>query len=169
MKFLFQKLATKRNLILLFILTVLCNVSLALYFGNFNEPILDTYLYYSADEAYEAISNFGDYFRQRYIWGTILLDFIYPVIYCLLLSISLFRLKANAKFGILPMWIIPVDYLENVTIIFLLSQFPKKHEVLASMAGVFTSVKWLMVFACLLSIIILFLYRYLKGKREFVN
>lgn len=166
MNSLFQKYATKRNLIALAILTVTCNVLLLLYFGDFEESPLDTYVYYTASEAYKAIDNYGVYNRGRYIRGTILLDFIYPIIYSLMLSFSLFRLKVRAGLAILPLWIIPMDYLENVTIIFLLSQFPQRYVVLASIAGVVTSMKWLMVVMTLLSIIILFVYRRTAGRSE---
>lgn len=163
-KTMFQQFATKRNLVVLFLLTVLCNVLMALYFGDLTEQVLDTYLYYSASEAYEAMEKYGDYKRQRYIQGTILLDFIYPVIYCLLLSFSLFRLKVNARRAILPWWILLVDYLENGIIIFLLSRFPVRYEGLAGIAGVVTLIKWLMVIASILSLIILFFVGFYRRK-----
>lgn len=165
MNSLFQKYATRRNFIVLVILVLACNVSLALFFGDFEESPLDTYLYYTADRAYEAIDNYGVHGRERYIRGTILLDFIYPIIYSLMLSFALFRLRVRAGLAILPLWIILMDYLENAAVIFLLSQYPQRHILLASIAGVFTLIKWLMVIVALLSIIILFVYRRTKGKQ----
>ncbi|WP_158861563.1 hypothetical protein [Lunatibacter salilacus] len=166
MNSLFQKYATRRNLSVLLILTVLFNVLFLLYFGDFEEPILDTYTYYSAGEAYEAIESYGEYDRQKYIRGTLMLDFIYPIIYCLMLAFAIYRLNGSGKIAAVPLWIIPVDYLENSLIIFLISKFPIRYEVLAGIAGIFTLTKWVMVVICLLGILVLFFSRVIIKKRE---
>ena len=166
MKSLFQQYATKKNLIVLLILTVLCNISLALYFGSFEKPILDTHIYYTATEAYEVIGSYEAYHRQRYVFGTLLLDFIYPVIYCLMLSVALYRIVHKVELALLPLLILPIDYLENISLILMVSKLPERNEMLASIVGVFTLIKWLMVIGTLLGIIVLLLYKRFKSKRE---
>lgn len=164
MNLLFQKYATKRNLIALIILTVLCNMSLALYFGNFTAPILDTFMYYSADQAYEAIGEYGEDLEQRYIQGTLMLDFIYPVIYCLMLAFALFRLGGSAKVATFPLGILPFDYLENISIIYLINKLPARYDLIAGMAGIFTLIKWSLVIICLLGIILLVILRFYNRR-----
>lgn len=165
MKSLFEQYATKRNLSLVLILAVLFNVLLLLYFRNFDVPILDTYMFYTSDEAYEAIGDYGSYKRQRYIIGTLMLDFIYPIFYCLMLAFGLFRLQGSVKLAIFPLFILPVDYLENLSIIFLLRKFPVRYDGVAEMAGIFTLTKWLMVLVSLIGIIALILFRVFKKRR----
>ncbi|HSI76492.1 MAG TPA: hypothetical protein VK957_11365 [Lunatimonas sp.] len=159
MKSLFQKYATRRNLLILLILVVIFNGLFLLYFGKFKEPILDTYIYYSAVDAYEAIESYGENDRQRYIKGTLILDFVYPIIYCLMLAFAIFRLQGSIRLAMVPLWILPIDYFENSLIILLISKFPIRYEVLAGIAGIFTLTKWVMVVLCLLGILMLFFSR----------
>ncbi len=154
MNTLFQRFATRRNLFVLLIIVVIFNALFLLYFGNFKEPILDTYIYYSSAEAYDAIEGYGEFERQRYIKGTLMLDF------------ALFRLQGSIRVAMFPLWILPIDYLENSVIIFLLSRFPKRHDILAGVAGILTLTKWSMVVICLLGILMLFFYRVFYKKGE---
>lgn len=164
MRSLFQIYATRSNLFILLILVVLCNVLLLLYFGDFEEPILDTYIYYSGAEAYDAIGSYGEYDRQRYIKGTLMLDFIYPIFYCFMLAFAAFRIQGSVRLAMIPLWILPIDYLENSLIIFLVSRFPIRYDILASMAGILTLTKWAMVVICLLGILALFFSRIFSQK-----
>ena len=167
MRTLLEKYATRRNLFILLILVILCNVSLLVYYWDFDEPILDTYIYYSTGEAYKAIENYGEYDRQRYIRGTLMLDFVYPIIYCLMLAFAIFRLNESIRVSIAPLCILPIDYLENVLIIFMISKFPTRYDVAASVAGIMTLTKWTLVAMCLLGILVLFFARIFSKKSKF--
>jgi hypothetical protein len=158
-----QKYATKRNIVLLLLLTVLFNISLGLYFIDFHAPILDTVPYYSAEFAYEAIGMYGEAYKQTYITGTLLLDFVYPIVYCLMLAFALIRLQKSVAIASFPLFILPVDYLENTLLIFLVSEHPETYLFLAGLAGIITLTKWSMV-AISVSVIIFYLVlRFFKG------
>nr|MBI1232252.1 hypothetical protein [Cytophagales bacterium] len=163
---LMQKYATKRNLVLLIILTVLSNISLGLYFIDFHAPILDTVPYYSAEYAYEAIGAYGEAYKKTYIRGTLLLDFIYPIIYCLMLAFALCRVQKSVSLAFFPFLILPVDYLENILLIFLVSEHPETYLFLAGFAGLVTLTKWSMVLISLSVIIFFLVLRFFKGRSK---
>lgn len=163
----FSSYATRSNLLLLVALTILNNVSLVWFFRDFPDPILDTFLFYTDEEAYAIIENYGAEYRNMYIRGTLLLDFVYPVVYCLMLAFGIFRLSKHAGWASFPLWILPVDYLENGTLIFLLSQYPEEYRLIASAVGFVTCTKWTMVMASVLFILRALWVRYIMKRPNY--
>ncbi|MCC5938397.1 MAG: hypothetical protein JJU34_14055 [Lunatimonas sp.] len=164
MKKIVSRYATPANLVLLVILVVVNNLALIWFFRNFPEPILDTYLFYTAEEAYAIIEAYGAYYRAMYIRGTLLLDFMYPVWYTLMLSFGIYRASGQAGWALFPLWILPLDYVENGTLIYLLTQYPTEHLFLASAVGFITCAKWAMVLTSVLFILRALLMRYIIKK-----
>ncbi len=106
---------------------------------------LDTEIAYNADDAYEIIENYTDSMRQRYIYGEVTLDLVFPVIYTLLFSFLIFFLFKNTRLALFPFIQLIFDYLENTGIVILLSAYPNKIMWLATTTSVFSMVKWVLV------------------------
>jgi len=96
---------------------------------------------------------YGQQGRITYIRSTLLLDYIYPWIYSLMLSFIIFRVSGRAIISAIPFLILVLDYLENTLIIALLWQYPREYHALASIAGIITMAKWLMAATSLAAIL----------------
>ncbi len=155
MKKLIQHNAGNKNILILAILVILFNIAMGFAFGRIEGEILDTRIYYTPDEAYKSISGYGDEGRSLYVQTTLLLDYLYPWIYSLLLSIVLFRLSGKHRISLLPFFILVLDYAENTAILIMLTRYPARFDLLASTAGIATFSKWLMVIIIFLMILAL--------------
>jgi len=113
--------------------------------------MLDTRLSYSPAAAYQALEVYGPAGRAQYARTTTLLDFIFPVVYTLLLSLLAARGLARAfpsapRMGWLalqPLAALLFDWLENGCVLALLLSYPRQLDGLAAAAGVFTLLKWI--------------------------
>lgn len=148
-----RKYAVLKNMVLLGVLVILFNIIMGYAFGRIEVDILDVQVYYSSEEAYNFISAYGEEGRARYINTTLLLDYIYPWFYSLLLSFIVFRLSGKYKLSLLPFAILTLDYAENTFVVILLASYPARLASLAAAAGIFTFTKWLMVWVCLAVIV----------------
>ncbi len=110
-----------------------------------NARSLDTEIAYNADDAYEIIGNYTDNMRQRYILGEITLDLVFPVIYTFLFSFLIFFLYKNATLALFPFLQMIFDYLENTSIVIMLSAWPNKIMWLATATSIFSMIKWALV------------------------
>ena len=73
------------------------------------------------------------------------IDVIYPVVYTLIMSISLFVLfSKNEKLAWLPYLLFISDLFENEGIITLLYSNPKELNNLAIVTRIFSTVKWIL-------------------------
>lgn len=148
--------ATTRNIIILTVIWVVFNVAFSLVFTPLKGEVPDLKIYYSAGQLYHIISLYDAHDIQTYIRGTLLLDFIYPWVYGLLLSFLLFRLSHNPRLSLLPALIMLFDYLENILVLIVMHSYPHLLHAIASAAGLFTMLKWLSTALCLGIIIYLF-------------
>lgn len=113
--------------------------------------MLDTRLSYSPAKAYQALEAYGPAGRAQYVRTTALLDFLFPVVYGLLLSLLAARGLACAFPGaprvgwlaLLPFAALLFDWLENGCILALLLSYPRQLDGLAGAAGAFTLLKWI--------------------------
>lgn len=113
--------------------------------------LLDTRLSYTPQQAYQALEAYGPEGRAQYARTTLLLDFLFPVIYALLLSLlatrGLLRAFPGAprlhRLALLPFAVLLCDWLENGCILALLWTFPQRLLGLATAAGTFTLLKWI--------------------------
>ena len=108
------------------------------------EP-LDLQPYFSAERAYQLIATFDDNLRQRYLVTEMTVDVIYPVVYTLLFSFIIMMLYGSVQLAKVPFLILIADLIENTGIVLMLKNYPEKLETLATITGVFTSLKWCMV------------------------
>ena len=75
-------------------------------------------------------------------------DVMYPVVYSLLFAViltMLFRHRAIRWAALLPLVALVFDYLENATIVTLLTSYPTQSATVAVLCEVFKLVKWLSV------------------------
>ena len=123
--------------------------------------ILDVRLGYHADEAYNALTAFGEEGRQYYLRMLIWADSIYPILYgvLLILSLSYILNKVSARNSPMRIWnLLPIDavlfdYTENISMIYMLRVFPDYAGNAASIASVAGIIKWGIVVVCLVMIL----------------
>lgn len=162
------KYAKWRNVLVLLGLVVIINILLAMSLGgNPNLKPLDLQFSYSAEKAYELLAAYNDKERSLYMLIEVTLDIVYPVIYSLCLSFTIFLLYANSRLARLPLFIVLLELFENAGIVTLLANYPHQHATIAEIASIFTSLKWTLALICLLLIIIGFIRKAInRGKNE---
>ncbi len=148
----FSSLVKRHILILLAVLFLLFNFLLNYFLPS--ENALDLKFAYSVDQAYFAISNLSKPDREIYRLGIWALDFPYMIVYGLLASGLLFYLWRNKVIVLIPLFIVFFDLIENILIISILNNYPIEKPVLAIMASITTTSKWIFVGLLLLSILI---------------
>jgi hypothetical protein len=161
-----HKYATGRNMIILAVTWILFMVAFNYVFADLDGNILDTRLYYNGEDAYQTIESYGTDNRQTYIHGTLLLDFTYPLVYSLLLTMVIVKLAGKTRLMYLPFGILLLDYLENILIITLLASFPTRLELVAQFAGMATGIKWAFAGVTLLIILYFLLKRLMNTIRK---
>ena len=158
------KYARWRNVLILLGIVIVINILLGLSLsGNSNLKPLDLQFSYSAEQAYAMISAYNEQERGLYILIEVTLDVVYPMIYSLCLSFSLFLLFGNAKLSKVPLFLVVLELFENAGIVILLVNYPHEHPTLVGITSVFTSMKWLLAVSSLLLVLFGF------GKRLFVK
>ncbi len=156
-----QRLARRATLPILLVLAVLAALFYFVFFPALlaRQPTLqqtgalDAHLSYTPQQAYQALEAYGPSGRAQYSRAILLLDIIFPVIYTLLLSLLIARGLVHAfpaspriqLLALLPFAAVLFDWLENASILVLLASFPRRLDGLAAAAGVFTSLKWIIL------------------------
>jgi hypothetical protein len=114
--------------------------------------LLDGRLFYAREEVYPTLDKLGPDGRKLYFLNEVTLDLVFPVVYTLLLSqgILYFRKKAGSQWegwrylALLPFFVMACDYTENGTIVTMISLFPDASPVLAQVASLATTTKWVL-------------------------
>ena len=110
------------------------------------QKILDLQPSFSSAETYQRLEAFGEVGRQMYMRTMLTVDFIFPLsmfIFLFLFSTyasQLWRLKPAFYKALRSLSIayVTLDFLENLTIFFLLLNFPDRLEFLGSYIGLIT-------------------------------
>ncbi len=113
-------------------------------------PSPDTSLYYSKAELYQIAETYGQEGRLYYVDSRITFDILWPLVYTFFLinAISWILNKTileDSKLRLLnlvPLAGILFDYLENIASMVVMFRYPTPTDILASLAGIFTSLKW---------------------------
>lgn len=138
------KLATGRWVIVFLLLVVAFNFALRWIYPSF--PTLDIQSSYSPEKAYQLLDSYGEAGRQEYLVTELTVDLVYPILLALLfgpLMLYLFRrvFPADSVWQRLPL-LAPlamlVDYLENTSIVIMLLNYPRRLDLLARAANLFT-------------------------------
>jgi hypothetical protein len=146
---LLTKLSTGRLVILFILLMLVVNaVVLPAIYPSFGT--LDVQSSYSPEKAYQLMESYGEEGRQYYLLIELTLDALYPILSALFfstLTIYLFhRVFALESFWqklpLLGPIVMVVDYLENMSVVALLLNYPTRLDLLAQAANVFTITKF---------------------------
>ena len=107
---------------------------------------LDLEASFSSAETYQRLESFGKIGRQMYMRTMLTVDIIFPI--SMFIFLFLFSKYASEKWGLKPVLgralrslsiaYVMFDFLENLTIFFLLSNFPNRLEILGSYIGFLT-------------------------------
>ncbi len=115
------------------------------------EGLLDIRLFYSAREAFAAVSHYGEEGRRLYL-GFLAADFIFIIFYSTAFAF-LMTLVAKSVCGKRPSWlrlnVLPLgigffDCLENICILAMLVIYPLNSTALGTISGIATLSKWLL-------------------------
>lgn len=140
---LFETSGKTKNLVILSLLFGWFNLMLSQFLSK--DHALDLKFAYSVEEAYLAIGQLNLDQRLLYRFGIWALDMPYMLVYGLLLGGILYRIWGKGKILWLPYLISASDFLENLWILRILKLFPQENEVLAILASIFTTAKWVFV------------------------
>lgn len=138
-----QHHATRRNILILIGLMLVIEILFGVFLpkGD-NARMIDTSFVTDGTAVYEIIEHYDVGMRQAYIWGAVTLDLAFPIVYFLLFSFLLIAGWKNTKLAIIPLMQMIFDYLENASIVTMLSIWPNKLNWLASATVVFSLIKW---------------------------
>lgn len=149
------------------------------YFGTMlNEKagqeveILDLQFGFAPGEVHGHLSSYGESGRSFFLLLELTLDVVYPIIYTLFLGIAMFMMYRIGSSGRpirnlhrLPLLVILFDYLENLSIVALLSVYPSDFHWMAVLCSTFTLLKWLSFGLVLVTILYGLLWRLVKLLR----
>jgi hypothetical protein len=116
-----------------------------------NKPIgpIDLTIDYNPARTRQMIADYGPAARAYYAHTELTTDLIYPLVYSLLLAVTLTLLfqtksyKSAEKITLLPFVVLLFDFLENAMIVSMLVDYPTQSPVLVSLCEVFKLIKWL--------------------------
>jgi hypothetical protein len=158
-----QKWATGRNVLLLVILDVLFMVGvmpymqllMALATNQHPQPIDLCIPTWTPAQGFALIESYGDAGRTMYRNIELTADTVYPLVYgfafALLITFLIRKIAPSNKWmpylALLPLMGMLFDYLENISILILLSYYPQKIVGVAYFGGVATFCKWIFLFS----------------------
>lgn len=132
-------------------------------------PYLDLHLYYNADTLHQVLLQYDAVARENYRLCALTVDMVYPIYYAFLLSVLLaavLRQKSDISSSLqlvrfLPFVMTVVDWIENLTLVTIVDQWPEMNHELANIAGYITLTKW----SLLGVIIVLLIAMTIKNRR----
>lgn len=147
---------------LTFSMTVLPSQSALAESYSAGSGVPDTSLFYSPEDLYRMANSYGAAGRQAYVQARFSFDLVFPLIYTFFLTTSTsWLLKHSLKkasawrfLNLLPLTAMILDFLENICTASVIGAYPAHKPMMAFLAAVFTPLKWLLVGASFLSMII---------------
>lgn len=148
---LLTKLATGK-LVVVFLLLVIAVEAFILPAIYPRFETLDIQPSYSPEKAYQLIDSYGEAGRQYYLLIELTLDAVFPLLLALFfgsLMIYLFRRVFPLdsfwqKLPLLAPIVMVVDYLENTSVVVMLLNYPRRLDLLAQAANLFTVAKFVL-------------------------
>lgn len=116
-------------------------------------PSPDTSFYYTKAELYQMAEAYGQEGRYYYVDSRITFDIVWPLVYAFFLINAISWLlnktileESKLRFlNLVPLAGILLDFLENISNMVVMFRYPLRTDILASLAGIFTSLKWVFV------------------------
>lgn len=114
---------------------------------------------FSPERTLQMVEDYGDAGRAYYSQVELTIDIIYPVVYALLFAVILTLIYSRLIGGpvqylnVLPFVAMFFDYLENITIVSMLNNYPEQSIAMATLCELFKLFKWL-IFGLILFLII---------------
>jgi len=113
----------------------------------------DLSIYYSAERLYEMAGAYGEQGRADYVRVRFTFDLIWPLVYTFFLTITiswvykwLFTSQNPwQRVNLLPLLGMTCDYLENISTSLVIYRYPAQTQIIDWLAGVFTTMKWLLI------------------------
>lgn len=114
----------------------------------------DTLFYYDSHRLYDTLESLGTSGREAYRTFLLTFDTVFPLLYSSALALSIWVLLRKAalrstyaaKLYLLPLFAGLFDYIENMSMLVILSNYPERLIVWPTIAGCLTSAKWLVSF-----------------------
>jgi hypothetical protein len=127
-----------------------------------NAPTPDLSIYYSAQDLYSWAEAYGPLGRQAYVRARLTFDVIWPLVYTFfLVTVTSWLYKhvvvsssAWQYLNLIPLLGMFFDFLENFSTSLVLLRYPQPTPLLASLAGSFTMVKWGLMSASSISLVV---------------
>jgi hypothetical protein len=121
------------------------------YSGDLGSP--DTSFFYTAQQLYQFADGYGPEGRAAYIRARVTFDVVFPLVYAFFLTttISWVFTRANLqnkfwmRLNLVPILGLFFDYLENASTSIVMNRYPEPTMVIDTLAGIFTSIKWVFV------------------------
>jgi len=110
----------------------------------------DTSFFYSASDLYRMAEAYGEQGRKDYVKARFTFDLIFPIVYGVFLVTALswvfekwFPTGSRWQLtNLVPLMGMLFDYLENIAAAMVMVRYPASSGVVASLAGIFTLLKW---------------------------
>jgi len=138
----------------------------------------DTSFFYTASELYGFADSYGPLGRAAYVRARLTFDVIWPLVYTAFLITAISWLTQQTlqsshgmgKMNLVPLAAMLFDFLENAAAAIVMARYPDPTPILAQLAGWFTAVKWILLSASfiLLLLIIGFVYWEKRQKNKTV-
>lgn len=174
---LLNRLTSLKTLVLLLMLIIPLNVLAFPLAANQIQQLsggmsmFDLQFTYSPQTALNTTAAYGPQGRSLYLITAWTADLIYPLLYTglftVLLNLILHQSVENAspwmRLRMMPLGMMTCDYLENTFVSLLLATYPLQSPVIASLAALFTTLKWAFAILVGLSVaasLVLLLRRY---------
>lgn len=120
----------------------------------------------------QMVEQYGEAARDYYATVEMTIDVIYPLVYTCLFAVVLSLLyyrksyRPFALVNVFPFVTLLFDYLENITIVTMLKNYPDQSMTVASLCEIFKMLKWF-TFAVTVLLVIYGLLKSLKMPKEF--
>ena len=123
--------------------------------------LLDLRLWYTSSEVYNLFYALGNSGRESYVYFLLYVDMFYPIVYGLFLILTIHILykrvnfkETNLKIAMaLPLGALLFDYIENISILFLLNNYPAIEGCNVLVASASTFLKWMLLLICVATIL----------------
>jgi hypothetical protein len=120
-----------------------------------------SFTYYSANTLYNWAEAYGEAGRQAYVRARFTFDVAWPLVYTTFLVTATSWLFARGYppgsswrlANLTPLIGMLFDFMENISTSLVIARYPAETPVVASLAGVFTLLKWLFVIGSMLVLV----------------